>query len=255
MKVLIVEDETAASKNLVKILEEIDPSISVAGITESVKQTIYWLQANPAPDLILMDIHLSDGSAFNIFTSFTVETPVIFITAYDQYAIEAFKVNSVDYILKPVDTCALQFALNKFKKHKQIDLSRFFNQLPNYFPAGKFVAKILVPFNDNLVPVSMEEIAFFYTTSNNTKIFLKSGKNYPYSKSLDNIFEMLNPNKYFRANKQYIIACDAIKNITIWPDSRLLVTLNIETPEPLFISKNRASDFKEWITIAGVENN
>ena len=255
MKVLIVEDETAASKNLVKILEEIEPSIIIAGITESVKQTIYWLQENPLPDLILMDIHLSDGSAFNIFNSINVETPVIFITAYDQYAIEAFKVNSIDYILKPVDTCALQFALNKFKKQKQNDLSRFVNQLSNYFPAWKFVTKILVPFNDNLIPVSLDEIAFFYTTNNNTKIFLKSGKNYPYSKSLDTIFEMLNSNKFFRANKQYIIAKDAIKNITIWPDSRLLVTLNIDTPEQLFISKNRASDFKEWITVSGAENN
>jgi len=121
MRILIVEDETAAYENLVDILAEIDPSIQIAGNTESISQTIHWLQSNPVPDLILMDIHLSDGSAFSIFKSITLETPVIFTTAYDEYAIDAFKVNSIDYLLKPIKVEELRNALEKFNKLKQPD--------------------------------------------------------------------------------------------------------------------------------------
>lgn len=247
MKVLIVEDETAASKNLVSILEELNPSMEVVAITESVKQTILWWEQNTPPDLIFMDIHLSDGSAFNIFNSVTIETPVIFVTAYDQYAIDAFKVNSIHYLLKPVEINELQFALDKFKKQSQKDISGFLSKLPQFFPSGKFVAKILVPLNDNLIPVAIDDIACFYTTCNHTRIYLKNGKFYPYSKTLDSIYSLLNPNEFFRANKQYIIAKSCIKNINVWPDSRLMVTLNIELPEQLFISKNRSADFKNWV--------
>ena len=116
MKILIVEDETAAYENLVDILAEIDPTIQIAGYTESISQTINWLKTNTVPDLILMDIHLSDGSAFSIFKSIQLETPVIFTTAYDEYAIEAFKVNSIDYLLKPIKVEELRRALDKFKK-------------------------------------------------------------------------------------------------------------------------------------------
>lgn len=247
MKVLIVEDETAASKNLIKILEEIDSAIEIAGITESVKQTILWLQQNPSPDLILMDIHLSDGSAFTIFNSIRVEIPVIFVTAYDQYAIDAFKVNSIDYLLKPIDSNDLRFALDKFKKYNTNNLTHFINQLSQFLPAGKYLSKILVPYNDSLIPVSVADISCFYTTNNSTRIYLKSGKYYPYSKTLENIQGMLSPAKFFRANKQYIISKESVNNITIWPDSRLLITLTIEIPEQLFISKNKASDFKQWM--------
>lgn len=247
MKVLIVEDETAAGKNLVNMLEEIDPSIQVVAITESVKQTILWWEKNSPPDLVFMDIHLSDGSAFNIFNSVTIETPVIFVTAFDQYAIEAFKVNSIHYILKPVETKELEFALEKYKKQSQKDISDFLSRLPQIFPAGKFMAKILVPLNDNLIPIAIDDISCFYTTCNHTRIYLKSGKFYPYSKTLDSIMSVLNPNEFFRANKQYIIAKSCIKNINVWPDSRLMVSLNIELPEQLFISKNRSADFKNWV--------
>ena len=116
MNVLIVEDETAASENLRRILSEMDDSLDVKGVTESVSQTVQWLQTHDAPDLIFMDIHLSDGSAFHIFQMITVETPIIFTTAYDEYALDAFRVNSIDYILKPVDTEALRRAIEKFRK-------------------------------------------------------------------------------------------------------------------------------------------
>ena len=155
MKLLIVEDETAAYENLVDILSEIDSSIQVVGNTESIKQTIIWLQTNPVPDLILMDIHLSDGSAFSIFDSIRLETPIIFTTAYDEYAISAFKVNSIDYLLKPIKTEELRFALEKFRKWSSEDVFKYLKQLSRFAPAIKYKDKLLIPLKDKLQPVNL----------------------------------------------------------------------------------------------------
>lgn len=191
MRILIVEDETAAYENLADMLVTIDPTLEIMGNTESVQQTVRWLQANPRPDLIFMDIHLSDGSAFAIFDQIEVEAPIIFTTAYDQYAIDAFK--------------------------------------------------------DKLLPISLKDVSCFYTADKNTYVYLKSGNSYPYAKTLEQIISSLSPADFIRANKQFIISRDSVKDITIWFDSRLLVTLDIEVPERIYISKNKASEFKSWI--------
>jgi two-component system, LytTR family, response regulator LytT len=248
MKLLIVEDETAAYENLVDILSETDPTIRVVGNTESIKQTIIWLQTNPVPDLILMDIHLSDGSAFSIFDSIRLETPIIFTTAYDEYAISAFKVNSIDYLLKPIKT--QEFALEKFRKWSSEDVFKYLTQLSQFAPVIRYKDKLLIPLKDKLQPVSLNEISCFYTTEKNTRIYLKNGKDYTYSKSLDQIETKLNPVDFIRANKQFIIARSSVKDITIWFDSRLLITLDIEPPERIYISKNKAAEFKAWIVSA-----
>jgi len=247
MKILIVEDETAAYENLVDILKDLDPEIIISGNTESIKQTIRWLKNNPMPDLILMDIHLSDGSAFEIFRSIVLEIPVIFTTAYDEYAIEAFKVNSIDYLLKPVKTEDMKRALDKFRKLTQQDILKYLSQLTRVAPLTKFKDKILIPFMDKLMPVDIKEISFFYTTEKNTRVYLKSGKNYPYSKTLDQIEVTLNPADFTRANKQFIVARSSVKNLTIWFDSRLLLTLDVEPPERVYVSKNKAAEFKAWL--------
>jgi two-component system response regulator LytT len=247
MRILIVEDETAAYENLVEILGEIDPEIEIAGYTESIIQTVKWLKTNMMPDLILMDIHLSDGSAFSIFEKITLETPVIFTTAYDEYAIEAFKVNSIDYLLKPIKTEEMRRALEKFKKLTRQDLINYLSQMTRLTPLPGFSDKILIPVKDNLHPVDVKEIACFYTTDKRTRIYLKGGKWYPYSGTLEQIEGTLNPADFFRANKQFILARNSVKNITIWFDSRLLVTLDIEPPERIYVSKNRAAEFKAWI--------
>ena len=192
MRILIVEDETAAYENLADMLVTIDPTIEIMGNTESVRQTVRWLQANPRPDLIFMDIHLSDGSAFAIFDQIEVEVPIIFTTAYDQYAIDAFKVNSIDYILKPIKPEELKRALDKFSRWNHQDIIHYLSQL-------------------------------------------------------EQIISSLSPADFIRANKQFIISRDSVKDITIWFDSRLLVTLDIEVPERIYISKNKASEFKSWI--------
>ena len=247
MRVLIVEDETAAYENLVEILLLLDPGIVIAGNTEGVGQTIRWLKTNPLPDLILMDINLSDGSAFSIFDSIMVEIPIIFITAYDEYAIEAFKVNSIDYLLKPVKLMDLKRALDKFKKWTKQDVMKYISQLTQFAPSPRYKDKLLVPVNDKLVPVDLSEISFFYTTEKNTRIYVRNGKIYSYSKTLEQIEGSLNPADFIRANKQFILSRNSVKNITIWFDSRLLITVDVEPPERIYISKNKAAEFKAWI--------
>ncbi len=250
MKILIVEDETVAYENLVEILAEIDPSIEIMGNAEGISQTIHWLQTHPAPDLILMDIHLSDGSAFSIFDNIQVETPVIFTTAYDEYAIKAFKVNSVDYLLKPVKVEELSQALKKFSRFARADVMQYLNQLAQLTQqtsAPKYKDRILIPYKDKLLPVAVGEISCIYTTDKNTTIFLKNGINYPYARSLDQIITTLDPAGFIRANKQFIVARDSVKNLTIWFDGRLLLTLDVEPPERIYISKNKAAEFKAWI--------
>jgi DNA-binding LytR/AlgR family response regulator len=251
MKVLIVEDETVAYTNLKKIISETDPEIEVIGNTESVKQTVNKLQdLSNLPDLIFMDIHLSDGSAFNIFNLITVEIPIVFTTAYDEYAIEAFKVNSIDYLLKPIEAKEVKRALEKYKRLNKQDISQYLNLLPQLMaPADKYPEKILITINDKLIPIALDNISCFYTTEEKTIVILKGGKNYPYKKTLESIIQSLNPKHFLRVNKQHIVSKDSIINITIWFDSRLLVTLDTETPERIFVSKNKAAEFKQWMTV------
>ncbi|PTN08215.1 LytTR family DNA-binding domain-containing protein [Mangrovibacterium marinum] len=247
MKVLIVEDETVAFENLSAIITAIDPTIQVIGNTESIRQTVHWMQHNQKPDLIFMDIHLSDGSAFAIFDAIEIETPVIFTTAYDEHAIEAFKVNSIDYLLKPIKPEELERALHKFRKWTSGELATHLSNLADLSPRSGFTDKILVPWKDQLKPVNVHDIAFFYTSEKNTSIHLKSGQSYPYAKALEQIISTLNPSDFIRANKQFIVARDSVTNITVWFDNRLLVTLDVDAPERIFISKNKASEFKAWL--------
>ncbi len=247
MKILIVEDETVAYENLITIIAEIELDIEIVGNTESISQTINWLQTHPAPDLILMDIHLSDGSAFSIFDSIQVETAIIFTTAYDEYAIEAFKVNSVDYLLKPIKTDELTRALRKFSKWTRTEVVEYLTRMTQVNPSPRYKDRLLIPVRDKLIPIALKDVACFYTSEKNTKICMKDGSSYPYIKTLEQISINLNPTEFFRANKQFLIARDSVQNITIWFDNRLLINLCIDTPERIYISKNKASEFKTWI--------
>ncbi len=247
MNVFNVEDQTTAYENMVDLLAQVDPNIHVVGNTESIRQTIKWLGEHEAPDLIFMDIHLSDGSAFVIFDEIRIEIPIIFTTAYDRYAIEAFKVNSIDYLLKPVKEDDMRRALTKFSKWGRPDISQYLSQIAQMVSKPNYSDKILIPYKDKLLPVSLSEIACFYTADKNTFVFLKNGMKYPYGKTLDQIYSTLNPHDFFRANKQFIVSRNSVSNITIWFDSRLLVSLEVDTPERIYVSKNRASEFKAWM--------
>ena len=259
MKVLIIEDETAASENLIAMLQEIDPQIEPLKVLESVQQTVRWLNSNPAPDLIFMDIHLSDGSAFTLFQEMEVSVPIVFTTAYDQYALDAFAVNSIDYLLKPIKTSELERALEKFKRWSKSDVMAYLERMMRMRPAdsspesdtGKsgYLTSLLVPVKDKLMPVGMDDVACIYSTDRKTQIYLKSGRMMLYNRSLDSPIGNLDPARFFRANKQYIVARDCVKEIVVWFDSRLLVRMPVELPEPLFVSKNKAAEFKNWVTM------
>lgn len=250
MKVLIIEDETAASENLIAMLQEIDSEIEVLKVLESVQQTVRWLNSNPSPDLIFMDIHLSDGSAFTLFQEMEVTVPIVFTTAYDQYALDAFAVNSIDYLLKPIKTSELARALDKFKRWTHSDVMDYLQRMMKMRPSStsEYISSLLVPVKDKLVPVSLSDVACIYSTDRKTQIYLKSGEMMLYNRSLDSIIVGLDPARFFRANKQYIVARDCVKEIVIWFDSRLLIKMPIELPEPLFVSKNKAAEFKNWMT-------
>lgn len=250
MKVLIIEDETSASEDLIAILHEIDEDIKVLDVLESVRQSVRWLRANPAPDLIFMDIHLSDGSAFTLFQEIEVETPIIFTTAYNQYAIDAFNVNSIDYLLKPIKISDMTRALEKFRRLTSNDVMAYLQRVVSL---GKthtegYVSSLLVPVCDKLVPVDVNNVVCIYNTDHKTQIILSDGRNISYGKSLDAIMLSLDPMKFYRANKQYIVSRSYIKEIVIWYDNRLLVNMKLELPEPLYVSKNKASEFKSWMT-------
>jgi DNA-binding LytR/AlgR family response regulator len=247
MRVLIVEDETIAFEYLSKLIARVDSTIEIAGATESISQTVKWLKSNPLPDLIFMDIHLSDGSAFSIFDLITVETPIIFTTAYDEYAINAFKVNSVDYLLKPVEEPDLCKAIEKFRKLTSPERNEYLVQQSRTTPVGGYYKKLLISFNDQLIPISIQDIVYFYTSDHQTSITLSDGKKLPYNKTLDSIMQNLDPEMFFRANKQFVVSREHVKNITVWFDRRLLITLDAETPERVYISKNKATEFKEWL--------
>ena len=231
MRVLIVEDETSSYQNLLSILKEVAPEIEVVGNTESVAETVNWLSTNALPDLIFMDIHLSDDSAFAIFSQIEVNVPIVFTTAYDQYALDAFKVNSIDYLLKPIKAKDVRRAIDKFLASEM-----------------RWTKRLLVSYRDALVPVNVDDISYVYSTDKNTMVCLNSGEQLNCNKSMESVFSNLNPERFFRANKQFIVNRDSVKKIAVWFDSRLLLTLNTTTPERLFISKNRAAEFKQWMT-------
>ncbi len=194
-----------------------------------------------------MDIHLSDGLAFSIFDIHAVETPIIFTTTYDEYTINAFKVNSIDYLLKPVEEEDLNKAITKFRKLTSVEKSDYMQQLSQANFTGGYFNKFLIAYRDNLIPISTSDIVYFYTSNHQTQIAMNNGETYQYNKTLDSIFQNLGPKLFFRANKQFIIAREYVKNITIWFDRRLLVTLELETPERIYVSKNKASEFKDWM--------
>ncbi len=247
MRILIVEDETIAYEYLSKLVGKIDSEIEILGFTESICQTVKWLQSNPSPDLILMDIHLSDGSAFSIFDLIKVETPIIFTTAYDEYAINAFKVNSIDYLLKPVQEDELRKAIEKFCKLASSEIRQYVLQQREAGLSGNYHKRLLVSYRDTLIPLAVEDIAYFYTSEHQTTICLNNGKRHIYNKTLDSIMQNLDPELFFRANKQFIVSLNCVENITIWFDRRLLVSLNVETPERIYVSKNKSAEFKEWM--------
>ncbi len=251
-KVVIIEDETIAAQRLASLLADVSPESVVEQVLQSVEDTVEWFSGHAFPDIVFMDIHLADGNAFRIFDKVTFPCPIIFTTAYDQYALQAFKVNSIDYLLKPIRKEDLQRALDKwaaFTKDgsKNIDnqqfdallemLGRQTRRHPSYF---------LIPLKDKLVPLAVSEIACFYLEDKVSRALTYSGKTVVIGKPLDVIAEQLDPALFFRANRQFVVAHKAIEGITVWFGGKLRLTLSAPAPEDIIISKQRVPEFKEW---------
>ena len=249
MKIIIIEDETAAVVNLRALIAQVCPDAEVVATLESVTDTIAWFSQNPAPDLTFMDIHLADGDAFRIFEKIDVLSPIIFTTAYDQYALEAFRVNSIDYLLKPIKTSDLTRAIEKFQRLTQSDKRLYVNRISNMAERRNHIGNaFLLHIKDKIIPLKPEEIAFCYTFEEHVTIHTKDGRKLPYEKSLDTIMSALPDKTFFRANRQFIISRDVIADISVWFGSRLSVNLSIQVPERIIISKARVPEFKRWLT-------
>ena len=246
MKVIIIEDEAAAYNNIKRILNQLDPGIEILCNLDTVASSVSWLQNNPAPDLIFLDIQLADGSSFNIFECVNIDVPIIFTTAYDEYAINAFQVNSVDYLLKPITLESVRRALDKLNRVSNINLKKAINDIDMLLRPKGYTQRILVPVKDKILPVSTDKIAYFYNTEGVTELTTTDQKSYKIDKPLDKIILTLDPSIFTRANRQFIISKEVVRDITIWFDNRLLVNLSLNTPEKIFVSKNRAAEFKVW---------
>ena len=252
MRVLIIEDELSASKRLKKMIQEIDPAVEFLAELESVEASVKWLSGGKEVDLIFMDIHLADGSSFEIFREIQVETPVIFTTAYDEYAIEAFKVNSVDYLLKPIKKQKLAQSIQKFSKlHRsgeqatQINIEQLLSTMNH--SASEFQKRILIKYGQHLKAIEISESAYFYVESRITFMKTHQGKNYPVDYNLDQLEEILNPNQFFRINRKFIINIDAIGQMYTYSKSRVKIELIPPTDSETIVSSERSSRFKKWL--------
>ena len=248
-KVVIVEDETAAAVNLRSMLKSINPDVEVLDVLESVEEAVEFFSKGTDADVVFMDIHLADGDSFRIFKSVDITIPIIFTTAYDEYALEAFKVNSIDYLLKPFKEEDLTRALDKLQRLTATERATATERVETMVATADndSLRTILVRFKDKLIPIAMEDVAFFYTFSERVTLTTNSGITYPVDKTLETLSQQLDPVKFFRANRQFIVSRKAVKDIAVWFGSRLALNLVIETPERIIISKARVPEFKRWL--------
>ncbi|MCU4164855.1 LytR/AlgR family response regulator transcription factor [Carboxylicivirga caseinilyticus] len=248
MKALIIEDEHTAAENLKAIVHEVEPDIELIGVLDSIQASVEYINNNDMPDIVFMDIHLADGQSFLIFEQVELTCPVIFTTAYDEYALEAFKVNSIDYLLKPIEPEDVSRAIKKLKQLTNADKDEYANRLETFISnRTNYTKTFLIPHKDKLIPVPTSQIAYFYTTNEAVSVTTLDGRTFPMDKSLDTLMSKLDPENFFRANRQFIIAHQAIKEVAVWFGNRLSAILTVATQERIIISKARVSSFKKWL--------
>jgi DNA-binding LytR/AlgR family response regulator len=257
MKVLIIEDEELAVKKLRKTLESVDSSAEVVGVADSIRSSVAWLQQNPAPDLILMDIELADGQSFEIFDKVDVKSTVIFTTSYDEYALKAFKVNSVDYLLKPVQKEDLQAALNKLKTMQTmygsipaadpLNVENLVKELQQKLQPKEFRKRFLVKHAQKLVSIDIDEIAYFYSDGRLNFFKTLDNKKFVVDYTMDELEEMLDPDKYFRISRAFYVSIASIDQIHDYFGNRLLLHLKPAVDKESIVSREKVADFKKWM--------
>jgi DNA-binding LytR/AlgR family response regulator len=248
MNCLIVEDEKVAAERLVGLIKKYDSSIDIIEIIQSVKNAVQWLNTHQAPELIFMDIQLADGLSFEIFEQTIVKAPVIFTTAYDEYALKAFKVNSIDYLLKPVSLDELKNAIDKFKENnspKEIP-AQVFDSIVHSL-TKKYKNKFVMNVGEHIKVYATEDIQCFYSMEKNTFLQNISGRDYAINYTLDQLEDLLDPAQFFRINRKFIVSFSAISDIISYSNSRLKVKLNSNESDDLIVSREKVQDFKKWL--------
>lgn len=259
MKILIVEDEDLAVKKIQKTLASVDSEAVITGITDSIKSTVEWIQQNPQPDLILMDIELADGQSFEIFNLVEIKSPVIFTTSYDEYALKAFKINSIDYLLKPVQKEELQAALSKFKKIKQayagadtgeskdVNLDSLVKELQRKLQPKDYRKRFLVKHAQKLVSVEMDEIAYFFSDGRLNFFKTNDNRKFVVDYTMDELQDMLDPAQYFRISRSFYVSVNCIDKIDDYFGNRLILQLKPVVDKEALVSREKVTDFKKWM--------
>jgi DNA-binding LytR/AlgR family response regulator len=257
MKVFIVEDEELAVKKLRKTLEAVDDTAEVVGIADSIRSSVNWLQNNPTPDLILMDIELCDGQSFEIFDKVQVKSTVIFTTSYDEYALKAFKVNSVDYLLKPVQKEDLKAALTKLENMKSmygaqnnspsLNVDNLVKELQQKLQPKEFRKRFLVKHAQKLVSVDIEEIAYFYSDGRLNFFKTYDNRKFVVDYTMDELEEMLDPQRYFRISRSFYVSINSIDQIHDYFGNRLILHLKPAVDKEAIVSREKVTDFKVWM--------
>lgn len=258
MNILIVEDEDLAVKKIRKTLQAIDEDANIAGITDSIESTVSWLQNNPVPDLILMDIELADGQSFEIFKLTDVKSPVVFTTSYDEYALKAFKVNSIDYLLKPVQKEELHAALDKYKKLKEnyvahsnksegLSLDILVKELKDKLQPKEYRRRFLVKLGQRLVSIDIEDIAYFFSDGRLNFFMTIDNKKFVVDYTMDELEEMIDPQDYFRISRSFYVSAASIERIDDYFGNRLILGLKPALDKEAVVSREKVSDFKRWM--------
>ncbi|MET3877658.1 LytTR family DNA-binding domain-containing protein [Chitinophaga sp. OAE865] len=247
MRIVIFEDEMHNAERLIQLLQKYDAGIQVVAVIASVAEGIRWLEQQQPVDLMLMDIQLSDGNCFEIFSKTKVRTPIIFTTAYDGFALQAFKVNSIDYLLKPIDPDDLKNALKKYEQFRPannytVDIGRIAEEFLRR-DSARFIGRI----NNQLIYVKAKDIAWLQFARGTTWATTIANQRVPLDYSLDQIEQLLDKHQFFRINRQFIIQIDAIKKITTYYNSRLILQLAPDVDTDVIISRERVTEFKNWL--------
>lgn len=252
MNVLIIEDESAAARRLERLIAQLEPEAKIIKVLSSIEESVHWFNSNSGPEIIFMDIQLEDGQSFEILNQVAIFSHIIFITAYDEYAIKAFKYNSIDYLLKPLKEQDLQVAFNKYHaiKNTNSDFTFDYKKLAETIDT-KFAEKpkrILVHLGSQLITIEIKDIAYVYTKNKIVYTVVSDGKKTPIDFSLDQLEEMTDPSHFFRINRQFIINVNAIDQMHVYSKSRVKLILKPRCEEETIVSTERSPTFKKWIT-------
>lgn len=250
LSALIVEDEKPAADHLVKLLHQSEHKVSVLRIVDSVSQAVAWFRTNPPPDIMFLDIQLADGLSFEIFNQVKIECPVIFTTAFEEYAIRAFKINSIDYLLKPVSPGDLNFAIGKYKGQTLAPLNSLLgNRVEKLMQmlTHQYKSRFVVNIGPRIKSIETTHIRYFYSLEKSTFLFDDSGKSYDINYSLDQLETQLDPGQFFRISRKYIVQIDAIQDIHTFSNSRLKLVIKGSDDDHIMVSRRKLNDFKEWL--------